>query len=93
MTGTSGSGSASLAERAAADGTTFVLATFVDLDGKPCANYLRTLALALATTMLARACGRSDVHRLEPEDLVALPVEAAALAGVPLAGTDRIPGR
>ncbi|WP_235488718.1 glutamate synthase-related protein, partial [Frankia sp. AvcI1] len=55
------------------------------------ANYLR--ALAMETTMLARACGKSDVHRLEPEDLVALTVEAAAMAGVPLAGTDWIPGR
>ncbi|EIV93448.1 FMN-binding glutamate synthase family protein [Frankia sp. QA3] len=55
------------------------------------ANYLR--ALAMETAMLARACGKSDVHRLEPEDLVALTVEAAAMAGVPLAGTDWIPGR
>ncbi|SNQ49672.1 Glutamate synthase large subunit-like protein [Frankia canadensis] len=55
------------------------------------ANYLR--ALAMETTMLARACGKSDVHRLEPEDLVALTVEAAAMARVPLAGTDWIPGR
>jgi len=42
--------------------------------------------------MLARACGKSDVHRLEPEDLVALTVEAAAMARVPLAGTSWIPG-
>ena len=33
-----------------------------------------------------------DVHNLEPEDLVALTVEAAAMAQVPLAGTDWIPG-
>jgi hypothetical protein len=32
------------------------------------------------------------VHNLEPEDLVALTVEAAAMAKVPLAGTDWIPG-
>jgi hypothetical protein len=30
---------------------------------------------------------------LEPEDLAALTVEAAAMAGVPLAGTDWIPGK
>jgi uncharacterized protein (DUF433 family) len=30
---------------------------------------------------------------LEPEDLVALTVEAAAMAQVPLAGTNWIPGR
>ena len=54
------------------------------------ANYLR--ALAMETTMLARACGKSDVHHLEPEDLVALTVESAAMARVPLAGTSWIPG-
>ena len=53
-------------------------------------NYLQTMTMELTT--LARACGKSDVHHLEPEDLVALTVEAAAMAGVPLAGTDWIPG-
>ena len=42
--------------------------------------------------MLARACGKTDVHSLEPEDLAALTVEAAAMARVPLAGTDYMPG-
>jgi len=54
------------------------------------ANYLRAVTMEL--TALARACGKSDVHHLEPEDLVALTVEAAAMARVPLAGTDWIPG-
>ncbi len=53
-------------------------------------NYLKTLVMELTT--LARACGKSNVHNLEPEDLVALSVEAAAMAGVPLAGTNWIPG-
>ena len=35
--------------------------------------------------MLARACGKTNVHSLEPEDLCALTVEAAAMAKVPLA--------
>jgi hypothetical protein len=43
--------------------------------------------------MLARACGKTDVHSLEPEDLCALTVEAAAMARVPLAGTTYIPGQ
>jgi hypothetical protein len=30
---------------------------------------------------------------LEPEDMAALSIETAAMAGVPLAGTDWIPGR
>ena len=53
-------------------------------------NYLTTMVLELQT--LARACGKSHVLNLEPEDLVALTVEAAAMAKVPLAGTDWIPG-
>ena len=54
-------------------------------------NYLKTLTMELTT--LARACGKQDVHHLEREDLVALTVESAAMAGVPLAGTHWIPGR
>ncbi|HKU85518.1 MAG TPA: FMN-binding glutamate synthase family protein [Casimicrobiaceae bacterium] len=54
-------------------------------------NYLKTLNMELTT--IARACGKQNVHHLEREDLVALTVEAAAMAGIPLAGTDWIPGR
>ncbi len=54
-------------------------------------NYLTTMVLELQT--IARACGKSHVHNLEPEDMVALSVEAAAMAKVPLAGTDWYPGR
>ena len=43
-----------------------------------CRNYLKTLTMELTT--LARACGKQDVHHLEREDLVALTVEAAAMA-------------
>ena len=53
-------------------------------------NYLSTLTMECQT--LARACGKSHVHNLEPEDMVALTVEAAAMARIPLAGTDWIPG-
>ncbi|MEO5766415.1 MAG: FMN-binding glutamate synthase family protein [Casimicrobiaceae bacterium] len=54
-------------------------------------NYLKTLTMELTT--VARSCGKKNVHNLEREDLVALTVEAAAMAGVPLAGTNWIPGR
>jgi len=54
-------------------------------------NYLQVLDMEVTT--LARACGKSNVHHLEPEDLVALTVEAAAMAKVPLAGTSWIPGK
>jgi len=58
--------------------------------GRRLANYLAVLTLECQT--IARANGKSDVRNLEPEDLVALTVEAAAMARVPLAGTDWIPG-
>ena len=61
-----------------------------ELAGKRVKNYLATLTLELQT--LARANGKSDVRNLEPEDLAALTVEAAAMARVPLAGTNWIPG-
>jgi methylamine---glutamate N-methyltransferase subunit C len=58
--------------------------------GRRLANYLAVMTMELQT--LARANGKSNVLHLEPEDLVALTVEAAAMAGVPLAGTSWIPG-
>jgi glutamate synthase domain-containing protein 2 len=54
-------------------------------------NFLSTLVME--AQVLARACGKSHLLNLEPEDMVALTVEAAAMAGVPLAGTNWIPGR
>ncbi len=58
--------------------------------GRRLANYLSVLTLETQT--IARACGKSHVRNLEPEDLVALTVESAAMAKVPLAGTNWIPG-
>ena len=62
-----------------------------EIGGRLLKNYLTTMTLELQT--LARACGKSHVLNLEPEDLVAMTVEAAAMAQVPLAGTDWIPGK
>ena len=59
--------------------------------GRRVANYLRVLTMEAQT--LARACGKGHVRHLEPEDLVALTIESAAMARVPLAGTSWIPGR
>ena len=53
-------------------------------------NYFKTMTMELTT--VARACGKSNVHHLEREDLVALTIEAAAMAKLPLAGTNWIPG-
>src|SRR5919112_5224476 len=61
-----------------------------ELGGRRLANYLRTMVLEAQT--LARACGKSHLHNLEPEDLVALTLEASAMARVPIAGTTWVPG-
>ena len=54
-------------------------------------NFLHTLTIECQ--MMARACGKTDVHSLEPEDLAALTMEASAMAMVPLAGTQHTVGR
>lgn len=59
--------------------------------GQRLRNYLSVMTLECQT--IARACGKSHVHNLEPEDLCALTIEAAAMAGVPLSGTNWIPGQ
>jgi glutamate synthase domain-containing protein 2 len=58
--------------------------------GRRLANYLAVLTME--AQIIARACGKSHLHNLEPDDLVALTVESAAMARVPLAGTSWIPG-
>ena len=59
--------------------------------GRRLANYLKVMTLEAQT--IARACGKNHVHNLEPEDLCALTIEAAAMARVPLAGTNWVPGQ
>jgi hypothetical protein len=49
--------------------------------------------MTLEAQTIARACGHNHLHHLEPEDLCALTMEAAAMAQVPLAGTDWYPGK
>jgi len=50
-------------------------------------------AMTLEIQMIARSCGKSDVHHLEPEDMAALSLEASAICGLPLAGTRKVFGR
>jgi glutamate synthase domain-containing protein 2 len=59
--------------------------------GRRLRNYLNVMTLEAQT--IARACGHNHLHHLEPEDLCALTMEAAAMAQVPLAGTDWYPGK
>ena len=54
-------------------------------------NFLH--CLAIECQMMARACGKTNVHSLEPEDLAALTMEASALAMVPLAGSQHTVGQ
>ena len=61
------------------------------LGGRRLKNYLKVMTLEAQT--IARACGKNHLHNLEPEDLCALTIEGAAMAGVPLVGTNWIPGR
>jgi methylamine---glutamate N-methyltransferase subunit C len=63
----------------------------IDEGAERVSNLLR--AMTLEIQMLARACGKSDVHHLEPEDMAALSLEASAICGIPLAGTRRVFGR
>ncbi|MDR2253079.1 MAG: FMN-binding glutamate synthase family protein [Bifidobacteriaceae bacterium] len=58
--------------------------------GRRLANLLRVMTME--AQIIARACGKAHLLNLEPEDLVALTVEAAAMARRPLAGTTWIPG-
>ncbi|MBI4531673.1 MAG: FMN-binding glutamate synthase family protein [Candidatus Latescibacteria bacterium] len=62
----------------------------IDEAAERVANLLH--AMTLEIQMLARACGKSDVHDLEPEDLRALTLEASMITGVPLVGTNRVFG-
>src|SRR5262249_14749357 len=49
------------------------------------ANFLT--AMTLEVQMIARACGKANVHDLDPEDLRALTLEASLITGIPLMGT------
>ena len=59
--------------------------------GHRLANYLRVMTME--AQIIARACGKAHLLHLEPEDLVAVTIEAAAMSRRPLAGTSWIPGQ
>lgn len=62
----------------------------IDAAAERVAGFFQAITSEIQT--LARACGKSDVHHLEPEDLRALTSEASMITGVPLAGTNRVVG-
>jgi methylamine---glutamate N-methyltransferase subunit C len=49
-------------------------------------NFIQSMVMEMQ--MFARACGKSNVHHLEPEDMRAITLEASMITGIPLAGTD-----
>jgi glutamate synthase domain-containing protein 2 len=49
-------------------------------------NFLQSMTMEMQ--MLARACGKNNVHDLEAEDMRALTLESSLITGIPLAGTD-----
>src|SRR5215468_7910484 len=61
------------------------------LAGRRLANFLSVMTMEAQA--IARACGKSSLRNLEPEDMVALTMEAAAMTHIPLAGTDWYPGK
>src|SRR4029453_504537 len=63
----------------------------IDEAAERISNFLT--AMTLEVQMIARACGKADVHDLDPDDLRALTIEAAAITRIPLVGTDWVPGR
>ena len=62
----------------------------IDAAAERVANWLH--ATTSEIQILARACGKRDVHDLEPEDLRALTLEASLITGLPLAGTNTVFG-
>jgi glutamate synthase domain-containing protein 2 len=62
----------------------------VDEGAERVANLLQ--AMTLEIQMLARACGKADIHHLEPEDMRALTLEASMICGIPLVGTNKVFG-
>jgi glutamate synthase domain-containing protein 2 len=62
----------------------------IDPAAERVANWLH--ATTSEIQILARACGKRDVHDLEPEDLRALTLEASLITGLPVAGTNTVFG-
>ena len=61
----------------------------IDEAAQRVANFLT--AMTLEVQMIARACGKANVHDLDPEDLRALTLEASLITGIPLVGMHASP--
>ncbi len=58
----------------------------IEAAAKGVANYITAMTNELV--ILAKACGKTNVHNLEREDVRALTLEASAMTGIPLIGSD-----
>ncbi len=65
-----------------------------DHDGQDRENSAVNLLKATTgeASMMARCTGKTNVHNLEPEDLRSITIATAQATGIPLAGTQWIPG-
>jgi glutamate synthase domain-containing protein 2 len=61
----------------------------IDEAAERVANFLT--AMTLEVQMIARACGKANVHDLDPDDLRALTLESALITGIPLVGMHTVP--
>ena len=59
-----------------------------DLSGDDRAQSIANLIKASTgeATMMARCCGKTDLHNIEPEDLRALTLATSESTGIPLTG-------
>ena len=62
----------------------------IDEGAERVASFLLTMVSEVQ--MLARACGKADIHDFDPEDLRALTLESSMICGIPLVGTNRVYG-
>ena len=60
----------------------------VDADKAASGVYNFAKSVNIEVTMLARACGKSSVVNMEPEDLRALTIAVSAATGIPVTGKD-----
>jgi glutamate synthase domain-containing protein 2 len=70
-----------------------ILRQSLDADSAAERVYNSQHTVTIEAQLFARACGKTNIHSLEPEDLAALTMEASACAQVPMAGTQHTVGR
>jgi glutamate synthase domain-containing protein 2 len=63
----------------------------VDEAAERVANYIK--AITAEAVLLAKSAGKTKLKNLEREDLRALTLEACAMTGIPLVGSDLVIGK